>query len=145
MKPIALITGATAGIGEATALLLAKNNFDLIITGRRSERLELLKENIIKQTGCKVLALNFDIRNLEETEKAINSLPEEWKAIDVLINNAGLAVGLHTVQEGVIDDWERMKLSILFIASAWEGMALSKNNVFASSYFSSTINLATSV
>ena len=108
MKPIALITGATSGIGEATALLLAKNNFKIIITGRRKERLILLKERIKSESNSDVFILNFDIRNLSENEAAINSLPEEWKNIDVLINNAGLAAGFSTVQEGNIDDWERM-------------------------------------
>lgn len=108
MNRIALITGATAGIGEATAKLLAAHNFDLIITGRRKERLEQLKKEINQISEIEVLILTFDIQSLEETTKAIGSLNEEWKKIDVLINNAGLAVGLNTLQEGVIDDWERM-------------------------------------
>jgi len=108
MKPIALITGATSGIGEATALLLAKNNYNIIITGRREEKLDLLKKKITAETNSKVFTLNFDIRSLPENEAAVHSLPEEWQNIDVLINNAGLAAGFNTVQEGVIDDWERM-------------------------------------
>ena len=108
MNQTALITGATAGIGEATAVLLAQNNFNLILTGRRKERLESLQKKLKQNSQSKVLTLNFDIRSFEETEKAINSLPAEWKRIDVLINNAGLAVGLNTVQEGVVNDWERM-------------------------------------
>jgi NADP-dependent 3-hydroxy acid dehydrogenase YdfG len=108
MKKTALITGATAGIGEATAQLLSKNDFNLIITGRRKERLEKLKDSILKDSNAKVLALNFDIRNSGETENAVNSLPADWQNIDVLINNAGLAVGLSTVANGVLDDWERM-------------------------------------
>lgn len=108
MNPIALITGATSGIGEATALLLAKNNYNIIITGRRKEKLLLLQEKITSETSSKVLTLNFDIRSLPENEAAINSLPQEWQNIDVLVNNAGLAAGFNTIQEGVIDDWERM-------------------------------------
>jgi NADP-dependent 3-hydroxy acid dehydrogenase YdfG len=108
MKQIALITGATSGIGEATALLLAKNDYNIIVTGRRQEKLFLLKEKIESETGSKVLMLNYDIRNLSENEAAIQSIPAEWQKIDVLINNAGLAAGFTTVQEGVIDDWERM-------------------------------------
>ncbi|MFW6245929.1 MAG: SDR family NAD(P)-dependent oxidoreductase [Tangfeifania sp.] len=108
MKKTALITGATAGIGEATARLLAKNNFNLIVTGRRKDRLEDLKNKILKDSDAEVMAMNFDIRNPEETENAIKSLPVEWQKIDVLINNAGLAVGLGTVADGVLDDWERM-------------------------------------
>lgn len=108
MKPIALITGATSGIGEATALLLAKNNYNIIITGRREEKLNLLKKKITAETNSKVFALNFDIRSLPENEAAVHSLPVEWQNIDVLINNAGLAAGFNSIQEGVIDDWERM-------------------------------------
>lgn len=108
MKPIALITGATSGIGEATALLLAKNNYNIIITGRRKDRLDILQEKITAETNSEVITLNFDIRSLQQNEAAINSLPEEWQNIDVLINNAGLAAGFNLIQEGVIEDWDRM-------------------------------------
>jgi len=108
MKRIALITGATAGIGEATAEILAENGFKLILTGRRTERLEQLKAKLEKDTDCETVILPFDIRNKDATEKAFLSLPEEWKNIDVLINNAGLAAGLATIDEGEVDDWERM-------------------------------------
>jgi len=108
MKKIALITGATSGIGEATALLLAQNNYNLILTGRRKERLALLKEKIKQETNAEILTLHFDIRSLNETKTAINNLPGHLKNIDVLINNAGLAVGYNTIQDGVIDDWEQM-------------------------------------
>lgn len=106
MKKIALVTGATSGIGKATAQLLAKNNFDLIITGRRSDRLDELKKELINDAD--VLTLNFDVRNKEEVFKAIDSLTGKWRNIDVLINNAGLAVGLGPVHEGITDDWDRM-------------------------------------
>ena len=108
MDKITLITGATSGIGEATALLLAQNNYNLILTGRRTERLTLLKEKILLETNVEVMTLNFDIRNFDETKTAIDNLPEQWSKIDVLINNAGLAVGYNTIQDGVVDDWERM-------------------------------------
>lgn len=108
MKPIVLITGATSGIGEATALHLAKNNYKLIITGRRKERLLRLQKKIQQESNSEVFILDFDIRNLSENETAIKSLPEEWQNIDVLINNAGLAAGFSPFQEGNIDDWERM-------------------------------------
>ncbi len=108
MNQIALITGATSGIGEATAFLLAQNNFNVIITGRRKDRLLDLKDKITDKTKSKVFVLHFDIRNLKETENAVHHLPNEWKKIDVLINNAGLAVGFNNIQDGVIDDWERM-------------------------------------
>lgn len=105
---IALITGATSGIGRATALRLAMDEFNLIITGRRLERLEELKKEIEVKYKKDVHILNFDIRNLDEVNRAIDSLPERWRKIDVLVNNAGLAVGLNHIQDGVIDDWERM-------------------------------------
>ncbi|MFO7842716.1 MAG: SDR family NAD(P)-dependent oxidoreductase [Bacteroidales bacterium] len=108
MNKIALITGATSGIGRATAKKLAQNNFDVIITGRRQELLEDLKEEIESLSSGRVNILNFDVRNKEEVDKAIDSLPSDWKDIEVLVNNAGLAVGLSHINDGVIDDWERM-------------------------------------
>ncbi len=108
MKKIALITGATSGIGEATALLLAKNSFNLILTGRRKERLENLKDRIESNFPAKVLILNFDVRDLNQTENALNNIPSEWQNIAVLINNAGLAAGLSAIQDGDTDDWEQM-------------------------------------
>lgn len=108
MNKTALITGATSGIGLATARLLANNNFNLILTGRRNGRLLSVQEEISKNTKSKLFVLNFDIRNFAETESALHRLPEEWRKIDVLVNNAGLALGMDTVNEGVIDDWERM-------------------------------------
>ena len=108
MAQIALITGATSGIGRATAVVLAQNGFDLIITGRRGERLNELCDEIARNHGCKVLPLCFDIRQRAEVEQAIASLSAEWKNIDLLVNNAGLAVGLEHLHEGQIDDWERM-------------------------------------
>lgn len=107
MSKIALITGATSGIGEATAMLLANNGVNVIITGRRQDRLDNLK-NKIEAKNVRVLSLCFDVRNKEEVSDAINNLPDSWKNIDFLINNAGLAAGLSTVQEGLLDDWERM-------------------------------------
>ncbi|MUP36337.1 SDR family oxidoreductase [Labilibaculum euxinus] len=108
MNKIAFITGATAGIGEACAKKLAKIGFDLIISGRRKENLEKLKQKIIADYHVKVLAIELDVRNQKEVESKINSLPKEWIKIDLLLNNAGLAVGVSPVQEGIIDDWERM-------------------------------------
>lgn len=105
---IALITGATAGIGQATAELFAKNGYNIIITGRRKERLTEFSKHLKSTYKIDVLALSFDVRNLKEVETAIDSIPADWKKIDVLLNNAGLAVGLNTIQEGVMDDWERM-------------------------------------
>lgn len=104
----ALITGATAGIGYQTALLLAQNNYNLILTGRRNERLQTIKEQLETDFNCIILTLNFDIRVKTETEAALNSIPEEWRAIDVLINNAGLAAGLSPINSADVDDWETM-------------------------------------
>lgn len=108
MKKTALITGATSGIGKATAQRLAKEGFRLIITGRRKEKLEELKNDIIDKYQTEILVLNFDVSKYSEVEKNLGHLPSEWKKIDVLINNAGLAVGLNAIHEGILDDWERM-------------------------------------
>ena len=105
---IALITGATSGLGKATAEIFAKNGYNVIITGRRKDRLEKLEAELSSAYGIETICLNFDVRNFSETESAINSIPESWQKINVLVNNAGLAVGLNSIQEGVIDDWERM-------------------------------------
>lgn len=107
MNKIALITGATSGIGKATAVKLAETGFDLIITGRRSDRLHALEEELQKK-GVQVISLHFDVRNQMEVKQAISSLPEAWKNIDVLVNNAGLAVGTNPIQDGLMEDWERM-------------------------------------
>ncbi len=105
---IALITGATSGIGQATAIKLAAIGYDIIITGRRKERLEELSEKLISEKNTRVHALFFDIRDREATRQAVESLPTGWKDIDVLVNNAGLASGLDHFHEGNIDDWEAM-------------------------------------
>lgn len=107
-KKTAFITGATAGIGKATAELLAKSGYNIIITGRRKERLDEFSKYLRSTYNSNVLSLNFDVRDLKQVETAISSIPEDWKKIDILLNNAGLAAGLSTIQEGNIDDWERM-------------------------------------
>ena len=108
MNKIALITGATSGIGKATALLLADNNYDLIITGRRTDRLEVLSKEIKEKFKIEVLPLSFDVRNIEEVKKYLGDLPNQWQNIEVLVNNAGLAVGSIPIDKGEIDDWDRM-------------------------------------
>jgi 3-hydroxy acid dehydrogenase / malonic semialdehyde reductase len=108
MRKIALITGATAGIGKATAQKLAENNFNLIITGRRIKHLEALKSELGIKYKSDVHILNFDIRDPKETSQAIDSLSDQWRKIDVLVNNAGLSAGLNPIQHGELDDWERM-------------------------------------
>lgn len=108
MNKIALITGATSGIGASTARKLAKNGYDVIITGRRCDRLEELSKELISQYNIKVKYLCFDIRDRKETERCFDSLPQEWKNIDILVNNAGLASGLEHIQDGSHDDWDAM-------------------------------------
>mgnify|MGYP006281402901 CR=1 FL=1 len=108
MRKIALITGATSGIGLATARKLGENNYDLIITGRRKERLDELKQELLESFNIRVLALDFDVRSQDEVINNLGSPDSEWENIDVLINNAGLAVGLNHIDRGDTDDWERM-------------------------------------
>lgn len=102
------ITGATSGIGKAIALRLARENYQLILTGRRAYRLDELKNELENSFGIKVATLCFDIRKYEEVQQALELLPNEYKEIDILVNNAGLAAGLDPVYSGDIDDWERM-------------------------------------
>ncbi len=105
---LVFITGATSGIGKSTAEIFAKNGYDLIITGRRQERLKALKEILKSTYKIQVLDLCFDIRRLNEVEQAILSLSAAHKKIDVLVNNAGLAAGLSTIQDGNLLHWEQM-------------------------------------
>lgn len=107
MKRIALITGASSGIGEACARKFAEGGYDLILTARRAEKLAELKAEL-EAEGTKVKTLTFDVRNAEAAETAMDSLEPEWRKIDVLINNAGLALGLDKEYEGDPDDWNTM-------------------------------------
>jgi len=106
MKKTAFITGATSGIGKATAEIFAKHNIRLILCGRRQERLKTLKEQL--STFTEITTLQFDVKDKEEVAKQIASLPEDFKQIDILINNAGNAHGLSSIQEGSIEDWDAM-------------------------------------
>ena len=108
MNNIILITGATSGFGEASAHLFAKHNWNVIITGRRKERLDKLEQELKSTYNIDVLSLNFDVRQVEEVKMAIATLPNIWKNIDVLLNNAGLAAGRGPIQDGLYDDWEQM-------------------------------------
>ena len=108
MNKIVLITGATSGIGRSCAYVFAKNKHDLIITGRRKDRLNEISADLKSKYGVNVFSLSFDIRNNEAVKDAVASIPFDWRNIEILINNAGLAVGLGTLQDGDIDDWERM-------------------------------------
>ena len=103
-----LITGATSGIGKATATLFAKKGYNVIITGRREERLNLLKEKLEKKYGSRIQALCFDVRNFIEAENALNSLDDTWRNVDILLNNAGGAKGLDAIQNGNLEHWETM-------------------------------------
>ena len=107
MKRIALITGASSGIGEACARKFAEGGYDLILTARRAEKLAELKAEL-EAEGTKVKTLTFDVRDAEAAETAVDSLEPEWREIDVLINNAGLALGLDKEYEGDPDDWNTM-------------------------------------
>lgn len=106
MKRIALITGATSGIGKATAEAFANAGIDLILCGRRQEVLDELKVYFSEKVA--VTTLTFDVRNQANVASAIESLPEEWKNIDILVNNAGNAHGLEPIQDGNIADWDAM-------------------------------------
>lgn len=108
MKRRVLITGATSGIGEATAWAFAAAGYNLLLTGRRSERLKALKRNLEENFECSVLLLCFDVRDRVATEAALGSLPEECRRVDVLVNNAGLASGLEHIDKGDHTDWNAM-------------------------------------
>ncbi|MCH7401453.1 SDR family NAD(P)-dependent oxidoreductase [Belliella kenyensis] len=105
-RKIALITGATSGIGRATAIALANIGYDIIATGRRSELLESLGEELSQIVRFKSLC--FDVKDKDEVKRQLSSLPEEWNQIDVLVNNAGNAHGLDPIQNGSLSDWEAM-------------------------------------
>jgi len=103
-----MVTGATAGIGEATAEVLVNNGYKVIITGRREKRLSEIGDRLKLQNNGSVYSLHFDVRNKNEVDEAVQSLPDEWADIDILINNAGLASGMAPVQTGDTEDWEKM-------------------------------------
>lgn len=131
-KKIAFITGATSGIGKATAQLFAENKIKLILCGRRGERLEQLKTELSQKT--EVTTLKFDVSNKEEVFNAIESLPSEFQNIDILINNAGNAHGLSTIQDGNIDDWDAMLdinvKGLLYVSKAVLPIMINKNTGF---------------
>ena len=108
MNKTVLVTGATSGFGRAIALKFAKSGYNTIITGRREERLLELKNEIESSTNSLAHHLTFDVRNNQEVKNAIVSLPENWRFINVLVNNAGLASGLDKIQDGDSEDWDKM-------------------------------------
>lgn len=107
-NPTALITGTTAGIGAATADILAKNGYRLILNGRRKERLEEQAKQLKESYGTECYIMPMDVRDYDSVVKNIDELPSEWNNIDVLVNNAGLAAGLDNLENGDIDHWNRM-------------------------------------
>ena len=127
-----MITGATAGIGKATAALFAQEGYNLIITGRRAARLADLKENLEKLHPIEVLTLAFDVRDKAEVQEAINEIPFSWQKIDVLLNNAGLAKGFSDIQEGNTEDWETMIdtniKGLLYVSRAIMPLMIANNN-----------------
>ncbi len=104
----AIVTGATSGFGEAIALMLAKNKYKIIITGRRADRLDALKARMEAEYNVIVHTLCFDVRNREAVEQAYESIPETFKPIDILINNAGLSLGFDAIDKGKTEDWDNM-------------------------------------
>ena len=122
MEKIALITGATSGFGQAAAFKFAANGYDLIINGRRAERLQILANTLEKKYNIAVHQLPFDVRDQQAVFAAIDSLKDQWKKIDVLVNNAGLALGRDYFDEADLDDWNTMidtnVKGLLYVAKA---------------------------
>jgi 3-hydroxy acid dehydrogenase/malonic semialdehyde reductase len=108
MDKIALITGATSGIGEACANLFAREKYNLVLTGRRADRLEKLAKSLNTKFNVEVAVSQFDVRNRDEVAENLEALPAKWKKVTVLINNAGLSQGLDPIQKGNLDDWDTM-------------------------------------
>jgi NADP-dependent 3-hydroxy acid dehydrogenase YdfG len=108
MNKIVLITGATSGFGEACAYKFAQHNYDLILNGRRIERLDTLKKSLEEQYKISCYLLPFDVQNQQAVFDSVNNLPDQWKQIDVLINNAGLALGKDLFHEAHLEDWNTM-------------------------------------
>jgi 3-hydroxy acid dehydrogenase/malonic semialdehyde reductase len=108
MTKIALITGATAGIGQACAHVFAREGYNLILTGRRLDRLEKLAGELNEKYNVEVAVSSFDVRNRDQVIENLESLPAKWKKVNVLVNNAGLSLGLDPIQNGSYDDWDTM-------------------------------------
>lgn len=132
MNKIIMVTGATAGFGKAISMLFAKHGYNIIISGRRKERLDALEKELLSFGKIKVLSLNFDVRKQDEVASAIQNLPAEWKTIDILVNNAGLAAGLGHIDTGLIDDWDRMidtnVKGLLYVTRAVAPLMVARNS-----------------
>jgi 3-hydroxy acid dehydrogenase / malonic semialdehyde reductase len=131
MNKIVLITGATSGFGKACAKKFAANNYDIIITGRRKDRLDEISNSLIKEFNVRVHALEFDVQNKKAVFVTINNLPADWKNIEVLINNAGLALGRDFFDEASLDDWETMidtnLKGLVYVSKAVLPLMIAKN------------------
>lgn len=131
MGKIVMITGATAGFGRATAVKFAQNGYDVIVTGRRKEKLDELEKELSK-FKVRVLPLNFDVRKNTQVAEMVKNLPENWKEIEILVNNAGLAAGLSHIDDGDIDDWERMidtnVKGLLYVTRAVSPLMVARKN-----------------
>jgi 3-hydroxy acid dehydrogenase/malonic semialdehyde reductase len=131
MNKTIMITGATSGFGKAIAVRFAKHGYNIIITGRRKERLADLEKELLSYGKIKVLSLNFDVRKQKEVASVIENLPVGWKAIDILVNNAGLAVGLAHIDSGIIDDWDKMidtnVKGLLYVTRAVSPLMVARN------------------
>jgi NADP-dependent 3-hydroxy acid dehydrogenase YdfG len=108
MSKIVLITGASSGIGAACAEIFASNHYDLVLAARRKEKLEVLASDLKARFGVQVLNVELDVRDAEAVAAKLNALPDNWKKIDVLVNNAGLSQGLDPIHEGNLNDWDTM-------------------------------------
>lgn len=132
MKRIVFITGATSGIGKACAEKFAANGDDLLINGRRQERLEEIKKSLEEKFSIKVFSAPFDVQNKQEVFETIKQLPEKWKSIDVLINSAGLALGRDYFDEASLQDWETMLSTnvngLLYVSRAVIPLMTKKNS-----------------
>ena len=131
MNPVVLITGATSGIGKACAEKFASHGYDLVITGRRHARLMEIQTSLEKNQRIRVLPLCFDVRDKDAVFSAINSMPEEWKNVNILINNAGLALGKDSFENALIEDWDNMLdtnvYGLLYVSRAILPFMISRN------------------
>ena len=131
MNNIILITGATSGFGKAIAEKFAANKWNCIITGRRKERLQQIAEELFSKHQTQILPLVFDVQQKEEVFSQIENLPGEWRTIDVLVNNAGLALGRDTFDKASLDDWETMidtnVKGLLYVSKAVLPLMIAKN------------------
>ena len=107
-RPIAMVTGASSGFGEAIARRFAQEGWNVIITGRRTERLQALANELEQSCEVSILPVSFDVRDAKAVSTSLNDISEEWRKVEVLVNNAGLAVGRNSIDKGDLEDWGRM-------------------------------------